>query len=195
MRLIGSLAGNFLVGKFGDIGLRLGMFDRHADKISIFVQIDQDVFIDILGLRDSAITEFKVCRIRVRKVSDFHDSPPEQAIKERIVDGFSVLQQDHPKEFSSSLFYPCPPPDPSVSLPFFVNRVVHSELDPLIFDHLPVGTIPHKFEILRCFPRGNNIISKGSMANPMCLAITTQKNFCVVQYPLTFRDFPSALVY
>jgi len=90
-----------LVGKFGNIGLRLGMLDRHADKVSIFVQIDQDVFIDILGLRDSAITEFKVCRIRVRKVSDFHDSPPEQAIKERIVDGFSVLQQDHPKEFSS----------------------------------------------------------------------------------------------
>jgi len=165
------------------------MLDRHADKVSIFVQIDQDVFIDILGLRDSAITEFKVCRIRVRKVSDFHDSPPEQAIKERIVDGFSVLQQDHPKEFSSSLFYPCPPPDPPVSLPFFVNRVVHSELDPLIFDHLPVGTIPHKFEILRCFHRGNNIISEGSMANPMCLAITMQENLWIGQYIPVFTEF------
>ncbi len=182
MRLMRSLAGNFLVGKFGDIGLRLGMFDRHADKISIFVQIDQDVFIDIPGLRDSAVTEFKVCRIRVRKVSDFHDSPLEQAIKERIVDGFSVLQQDHPKEFSSSLFYPCPPPDPSVALPFFVNRVVHSELDPLIFDHLPVRAIPHKLEILRCFHRGDNIISEGCMANPGCPSITMENSLCVVQY-------------
>jgi len=141
------------------------MLDRHADKIPIFVQIDQDVFIDILGLRDSAITEFKVCRIRVRKVSDFHDSPPEQMIKERIVDGFSVLQQDHPKKFSSSLLYPCPPPDSPVALPFFVNRVVHSKLDPLIFDYPPIGTIPPKFEILRCFQLKYNSILDGHMAN------------------------------
>jgi len=163
--LLGTLARNFLVGKFGNISLRLGMLNRHTNEVSIFVQVDQDVFIDIFGFRDSAITEFNVCRVRVRKVSDFHDSPPKQAIKERIVDGFSILQQDHPKEFSSSPLYPCPPSDPPVALSFFVNRVVHSELDPLIFDHSPIRTIPHKFEILRCFHLKDNSISEGHMAN------------------------------
>jgi hypothetical protein len=67
-----SLLSHFLKGKFPQIRVSFGMFNRHANKIAFYVYVNLNVFADFFSLVNIIIFEFDMGCVCVRKIFDFH---------------------------------------------------------------------------------------------------------------------------
>jgi len=64
--------GQLLEGNFRKIRLGICMFNGHPHQLAVFIQVNQDVFIDIFSLRHFLITEYDLGGIRIRKIFHLH---------------------------------------------------------------------------------------------------------------------------
>ena len=69
--------GGELVGEFVDVGLLGCMFDGHADDVALVVDLDENVFVDVVGFGNVVLAEFQQERIGVGEVFGLHEFTPE----------------------------------------------------------------------------------------------------------------------
>jgi hypothetical protein len=66
---------NFLVGEILDIHMLFGMFNSHTDEMSMAIEFDQNIFVDVSCLGNFFLCEIYEQGIRVRKILHLHHEP------------------------------------------------------------------------------------------------------------------------
>jgi len=82
----GTIAGSnrdLLVGKTGNSGALLRVFNRQRADISGIVQVEQRVLVEVSRLGNYAGTQFNEQRVRLCKIFNFHNSNDLQRISKR----------------------------------------------------------------------------------------------------------------
>jgi len=137
-----------LVGKLLHPDGLLRVLDSQANNPPSGVQVEVDVFVKFASFDWQGGAEFDQCRIGVSKVHDAHNSLLEITVEEGIVHGLAIFKQDDPQGTVVHFGDARPAPYPSISLSFFVQRMLDGTRNPLVSDDGPVWALARVQKVL-----------------------------------------------
>jgi hypothetical protein len=133
---VSCIGRDVLIGEFVHSGGLAGVLDGQADDTPVGVQVKIDVFVELAGLDRRLVGEFDQGGVGVGKVFDSHglllSSVSKVSVKEGVVDGFTVCEQDDAQGAVVHFGDARPASYPPVGLPFFAQGVLDDALDPFV---------------------------------------------------------------
>jgi hypothetical protein len=125
------------------------MFNRNADHVAVFVQIQVDVFVQFARFDRRVAGKFNQRGVGIFKVFDSHGLLLKVSVKESVVNGPAVLEQDDPQHTVFHFWDPRPTANPAIGLDFLAQWVLNDSLDPFIPNNRAVGALTGILKVLR----------------------------------------------
>ena len=151
--------GDLLVGKSRNPRSCRRMLYGDGADISVMVQIEQRVVVEIACLGDRDVRETRCTACPFRCNSGY--SWLEPSVEEGIVYGFAVRQEHHSQERSFRFRYGCPTANSTVGLNVFAKRRSDGTLNPLALDRGAIRPFGHGVEI-DCALHGSTRMNRNS---------------------------------
>jgi hypothetical protein len=125
------------------------MFNRHADHVAVLVQIQVDVFAQFARFDRRIAGKFNQRGVGIFKVFDSHGLLHKVSVKESVVDGLAVFEQDDAQNAILHFCDPRPTANPAVGLNFLAQGVLNDALNPFIPNDSAVGALAGVLKVLR----------------------------------------------
>jgi len=130
------------------------MFNGDADYITIAVQIQVNIFIEFARLNWRIGGKFNQCGVSIFKIFDSHGLLLKVSVKEGVVNGLAVLEQDNSQCAIFHFGDARPTANSAIRLNFLAQWILNNALNPFILNEGAVGALAGILEVLcelHCF--------------------------------------------